>query len=142
MFDHIGIDLDAAVVGEAVRQPSATAQSGLPRRVCSFDDQSELSAQPGLKVLNDRPASEQHLIFGQRLGAPAKTMTLHFLDDRRSRSFCTRSAITIAFTVPGSSGSELARTAMATLDHASRRPTSVSSPLIFVAFRRIAKQRR
>ena len=24
---------------------------------------------------------EQHLIFGQRLGAPAKTMTLQFLDD-------------------------------------------------------------
>jgi hypothetical protein len=45
------------------------------------------------------------LILRQRLGSSAEAVTLQPLMICRSRSFCTRSAITIAFSVLGKSGS-------------------------------------
>ena len=66
--------------------------------------------------------AEQQLIFRQRLGPAAEAMALQFLDDPDgSRSFCVRSAISIAFSVPGSSGSESVTTVMTGLDHAAHR---------------------
>ncbi len=70
---------------------------------------------------------EQHLIFGQRLGAPPEAMTLQFLDDLEQPFVLrTRSAISIALSVPASSGSESVTTVMARLDHASRCVASIS----------------
>ena len=77
---------------------------------------------------------EQHLIFGQRLGAAAEAMALQFFDDLDEAARCaTRSAISIAFSVPGSSGSHPSSTVMAGLDHAPRCVASVSGALIHCA---------
>ena len=48
--------------------------------------------------------AEQHLIFRQRLGAAAEAMALQLLDDLAQPLGAARSASSIAFSVPGSSG--------------------------------------
>ena len=80
------------------------AISPLGRRGCfAFGSRSPLDL---LDVLEP----EQQLVLGQRLGASAEAMTLQLLDDlvaaARSRA---RSASSIAFSVPGSSGSASVR---------------------------------
>jgi hypothetical protein len=54
----------------------------------------------------------QHLIFRQRLRAPAEAMTLELFDDLTESVVLCRSAISIAFNVPRSSGSESVVTVM------------------------------
>jgi hypothetical protein len=69
------------------------------------------------------------LIFGQRLSPAAKTMPLQFLDGR-SRSFCIRSASSIAFSISGSSGS--ASLGITKSDHI--RPHFATIPLHVIHF--------
>jgi hypothetical protein len=67
------------------------------------------------------------LIFGQCLGPAAKTVPLQFLDDLRSRSFCIRSASSIAFSASRSSGN--ASLAMTESNHIRRHCATVSMRL-------------
>ena len=54
---HIGIDLDAAVVEEAGETiPARQRIADCLGELALLTDQSELGAQPGLKVINDRSA--------------------------------------------------------------------------------------
>jgi hypothetical protein len=75
--------------------------------------------------------AQQHLIFGQRFRSAAKTMSLQFLDDLRSRSFCIRSSSSIAFSVWRSSGS--ASLGITKSDHIWRHFATISMRLIHFA---------
>ncbi len=108
-IDH---HLDARQMGRK-RSPVHAALGGAARPLGRRRPAS-LSASPLGRDLLDLFQAEQQLIFRQRLGAPAEAMTLQLLDDlaRAARSRA-RSASSIAFSVPGSSGSASAATVMA-----------------------------
>jgi hypothetical protein len=74
--------------------------------------------------------AQKHLVLQQRLGAPAEAMTLRLLDDSSSRSARARSGSSITLSLPGSSGSALATTAMVRADHGMGRFASQRMPLI------------
>ena len=77
--------------------------------------------------------AKQQLVLGQRLGPSAEAMALQLWMICSSRSARARSASNIAFSVPGSSGSVSAMTAMARLNHRPRLVASTPTVLIHCA---------